>query len=197
MSKSIEIKVPDIGDFADVPVIEVLVAPGDSVAVEDPLVTLESDKAAMDVPATHAGVIEQVHVAVGDTLSQGSLVVTVKSATDPAKAPAAEQKSTPAAAPAATPRSDPDRVDVVVLGSGPGGYTAAFYAADKGKKVTLVEQNPRLGGACLNVGCIPSKALLHAAKVVSEVNRIGRNRAIPDSRTISMVLAPSRRCRLT
>jgi dihydrolipoamide dehydrogenase len=153
VSELVEVRVPDIGDFSDVPVIEVLVAPGESVAVEDPLVTLESDKATMDVPSPVAGTVENVAVNVGDKLSQGSLVLTVAAA------------STDGAGPAAEPS---DRTDVLVLGAGPGGYTAAFRAADLGLSVTLVERYERLGGVCLNVGCIPSKALLHVARVIAE-----------------------------
>jgi dihydrolipoamide dehydrogenase len=157
---SVEVRVPDIGDFADVPVIEILVAPGDSIAPEDPLVTLESDKATMDVPSPVSGTVESVAVAVGDKLSQGSLVLTVA---DEAAAQA------PAETPPAAPAVEAERTtDVLVLGAGPGGYTAAFRAADLGKRVTLVERYERLGGVCLNVGCIPSKALLHVARVISE-----------------------------
>jgi dihydrolipoyl dehydrogenase len=157
VSELVEVRVPDIGDFSDVPVIEILVAPGETIAPEDPLVTLESDKATMDVPSPVAGTVESVAVNVGDKLSQGSLVLTVAStvaSTDGAGPP-----------PAAEPSS---RTDVLVLGAGPGGYTAAFRAADLGLSVTLVERYERLGGVCLNVGCIPSKALLHVARVLAE-----------------------------
>ena len=166
MSDVVEVKVPDIGDFSDVPVIEVLVAAGDSVSVEDPLVTLESDKATMDVPSPVAGTITEIAAKVGDRVSQGSLVlkVDVDSAEPTAEAPAA-----PAAEEPAAPAPDADRTtQVLVLGAGPGGYTAAFRAADLGLKVTLVERYERLGGVCLNVGCIPSKALLHVARVIAE-----------------------------
>jgi dihydrolipoamide dehydrogenase len=159
----IEVKVPDIGDFADVPIIEVLVAPGDTVAPEDPLITLESDKATMDIPAPAAGVIKEMKVAVGDTVSEGSVILVLEGA------PA--QEATPAldvAAPAATPDDVDMRAQVVVLGAGPGGYTAAFRAADLGLETILIERYPDLGGVCLNVGCIPSKALLHVAKVLTE-----------------------------
>jgi dihydrolipoamide dehydrogenase len=155
---SVEVRVPDIGDFADIPVIEVLVAPGDTIAPEDPLVTLESDKATMDVPSPVAGTVESLAVNVGDKVSQGSLVLV-----------AAEDGAAPAETPPAAPAPDAERsTDVLVLGAGPGGYTAAFRAADLGKSVTLVERYERLGGVCLNVGCIPSKALLHVARVISE-----------------------------
>ncbi|MDH3227238.1 MAG: FAD-dependent oxidoreductase, partial [Thermoleophilia bacterium] len=168
-----EIKVPDLGDFEDVPIIDVLVKPGDVVAPEDPLITLESDKATMDVPAPKAGTVESVLVAVGDTVSQGSPILTLT----PARSDGAESDDAPEpdeqAAPA-TPEvivdgiPDDGRADVVVIGSGPGGYTAAFRAADLGLRTVLVERYPTLGGVCLNVGCIPSKALLHAARVIAE-----------------------------
>jgi dihydrolipoamide dehydrogenase len=164
-----EVRVPDIGDFADVPVIEVLVAPGDAVAVEDPLVTLESDKATLDVPAPVAGTVADIAVAVGDKVSQGSLILTLEAVGDvggdgaaPAQAAAPEAPAAPA------PDGGGDRADVVVLGSGPGGYTAAFRAADLGLRTVLVERYESLGGVCLNVGCIPSKALLHVARVIAE-----------------------------
>jgi dihydrolipoamide dehydrogenase len=162
-----EVRVPDIGDFADVPIIEVLVKPGDQVAVEDPLITLESDKATLDVPAPAAGTVASLAVAVGDTVSQGSLVLTLEpAATDGAQPPAEPRAGEPAAAPASD--GGGDRVDVLVLGSGPGGYTAAFRAADLGLRTTLVERYATLGGVCLNVGCIPSKALLHLARVIAD-----------------------------
>ncbi len=204
----VEIKVPDIGDFGDVPIIEILVSPGDEVALEDPLVTLESDKATMDVPAPVAGTVKELKVKVGDRVAEGSLLLTLDSvggdqtttATPPTPAdqsaapaaPAAERSPAPAAAPPApaapsaqsaapaagaapsaapatgapTPGGPGSRL--VVIGSGPGGYTAAFRAADLGLQVTLVEKYETLGGVCLNVGCIPSKALLHAARVIAE-----------------------------
>jgi len=167
--------VPDIGDFADVPIIEILVEPGDAVAVEDPLITLESDKATLDVPAPSAGTVASLAVEVGDTVSEGSLVLTLEPAEadgGPPEAPAAAPEAPPAPdapAPAAAPAdSGKDGVDVVVLGSGPGGYTAAFRAADLGLRTVLVERYASLGGVCLNVGCIPSKALLHLARVIAE-----------------------------
>jgi dihydrolipoamide dehydrogenase len=180
MGELVEIRVPDIGDFDDVPVIEVLVAAGDTVAAEDPLITLESDKASMDVPSPAAGKIAELRVAVGDTVSRDSLILMLDAgpATAPqAPAPAAPQAAAPAAPPAPAPAApqttapsaaDGDEVDVVVLGAGPGGYTAAFRAADLGLKTVLVERFDTLGGVCLNVGCIPSKALLHIAKVVTD-----------------------------
>ncbi len=171
-----EVRVPDIGDFADVPVIEILVKPGDEVAVEDPLITLESDKATLDVPAPTAGTVASLAVAVGDTVSKGTLVLTLEPAETDGAGPPPEARVTEAAAaspeaPASAP-PDPgggvDRIDVVVLGSGPGGYTAAFRAADLGLRTVLVERYASLGGVCLNVGCIPSKALLHLARVIAD-----------------------------
>jgi dihydrolipoamide dehydrogenase len=180
----IKLTVPDLGDFADVEIIEVLVAPGDSVEVEDGLVTLETDKASMDVPASHAGKIVSVDVAVGDTVSAGDVVATVEAAAAPTPtAPeqpqeqgegwaVATQQMTPEEIEAATGAkqegSATHSAQLVVIGSGPGGYTAAFRAADLGLDVILVEKDPYLGGVCLNVGCIPSKALLHAAKVIDD-----------------------------
>jgi dihydrolipoyl dehydrogenase len=176
-----EVRVPDIGDFDDVPVIEILVSVGDEVAVEDPLVTLESDKATMDVPAPFAGVVSELSVAVGDRVSEGSLLLKLDGASsdgasaDGASADAGEAAvvSEPAPPPPPPAAEGGDRdFQVVVLGSGPGGYTAAFRAADLGLKVALVERYDRLGGVCLNVGCIPSKALLHAARVIAETEEM-------------------------
>ena len=174
-----DIKVPDIGDFTDVPVVSVLVSVGDTVAEEDPLIELESDKATMEVPSPAAGVIKEIKVGEGDKVSEGSVIMVLEGA-DAGDAPAeAPQEAPAAAAPtsvAATgTASGPGDVhaEVVVLGSGPGGYTAAFRAADLGKKVVLIEKYPSLGGVCLNVGCIPSKALLHVAKVITEAEEMG------------------------
>ena len=190
MGSVIEVKVPDIGDFKDVPIIEVLVKPGDSIKKEDSLVTLESDKATMEVPAPEAGVIKELRVKLGDKVSEGSLLLLLEAADAGAsprvEAPAskAEAPRSPPAAPSqapatpASPRSIAPapkgdyHAEVMVLGSGPGGYTAAFRAADLGKQVALIERYPTLGGVCLNVGCIPSKALLHAARVVSEAEEM-------------------------
>ena len=159
------IKVPDIGDFKDVPVIEVYVKPGQTIAAEETLVTLESDKAAMDVPAPSAGVIGEVKIKVGDRVSAGSVIATFQAA-------GAAEASPPAASLVSATSRSPAKGDlhaeVLVIGAGPGGYSAAFRAADLGKKVVLVDRGPTLGGVCLNVGCIPSKALLHAAKVIDE-----------------------------
>jgi dihydrolipoamide dehydrogenase len=177
----IDIKVPDIGDFKDVAVIEVLVKPGDTIKVEQSLLTVESDKASMEIPSSHAGVVKEVKVKVGDTVNEGSVIVSLDAegaAAAPAPAPAASAPA-PAAAPvaAATPAPVAStyaggadvECDLVVLGAGPGGYSAAFRAADLGMKVVLVERFATLGGVCLNVGCIPSKALLHVAAVMDEV----------------------------
>ena len=192
MSNVIEVKVPDIGNFKDVPVIEVLVKPGDSVKKEDSLVTLESDKATLEVPAPAAGIVKELKLKVGDRVSQGSAILTLEAADDAAakadakapasapappeaKAPAPQQPAPPPAATAATPYTGPRgdlHAEVLVLGAGPGGYTAAFRAADLGKQVVLVERYPALGGVCLNVGCIPSKALLHIAKVLTEAEEV-------------------------
>ena len=183
MNPTVEVKVPDIGDFKNILVIEVLVKPGDTVSAEDSLVTLESDKATMDIPAPSAGVVKTISLKPGDKVSMGTLILTLEApgaaapAAQPASpAPAAAKPATPApAAPgsAAAPKSDIKadiHAEVVVLGAGPGGYTAAFRAADLGKKVVLIERYPSLGGVCLNVGCIPSKALLHMAKVITEAD---------------------------
>ena len=189
---AMEIKVPDIGDFKDIPVIEILVKPGDAVKKDDSLVTLESDKATMEVPSSHAGTVKEIRVKVGDRVSQGATILVLDTAAG-AAAPApdkdargqAPEPATPAPAPAATGTTPGQTVrqalnstlasldsdlhaEVLVLGAGPGGYTAAFRAADLGKKVVLVERYATLGGVCLNVGCIPSKALLHAAKIITD-----------------------------
>ena len=178
MPKLIEVKVPAIGDFKNIPVIEVLVKPGDVVKPEDSLVTLESDKATLDVPAPVAGVVKELKVKLGDKLSEGSLILMLEVAEPSAAKPAPVAAPTPHASPL-TPHQQPltphaqkadMHTEVLVLGAGPGGYTAAFRAADLGKKVVLVERYPTLGGVCLNVGCIPSKALLHVAKVITEAD---------------------------
>jgi dihydrolipoamide dehydrogenase len=168
----IEVAVPDIGDFDDVPVIEVHVKPGDTVAVDDPLITLESDKATMDVPAPAAGTVVTVKVKVGDSVSTEHPILELRTSEAPAieEQPAAPTPS-PVARPPVSERGDVHG-EVLVLGAGPGGYTAAFRAADLGKSVVLVDNGERLGGVCLNVGCIPSKALLHAAKVIAETKEM-------------------------
>jgi dihydrolipoamide dehydrogenase len=182
----VEVKVPDLGDFKDVEVIEVLVKPGDHVDKEASLVTLESDKATMEIPSSHAGVVKEIKLKVGDKVSQGAPVLLLEqgeSTPSEAEKPAAVEPPTPISArqPAASKRSvapgdAPDiACDVVVLGSGPGGYSAAFRAADLGLSTVLVERYPALGGVCLNVGCIPSKALLHAAAVVDEAQAMAEH----------------------
>jgi len=181
-----EIRLPDIGDFKDVPVIEVQIAPGRSVRKDETILTLESDKATMDVPAPEDGVIGQVHVKIGDKVSQGALLASYAEGEPGKPAPAASYAETeiqqpgPKAAPATAPKpaADPGgkvdfEADVLVLGAGPGGYTAAFRAADLGQNVVLVDARQTLGGVCLNVGCIPSKALLHVAKIIDEAAAMG------------------------
>ena len=203
----IDIKVPDIGDFKGVSVIELLVKAGDTVKVEQSLITVESDKASMEIPSSHAGVVKALKIGIGDTVSEGSVILSLETqgaaaasapaaaspspaavapakAASPAPAPAPAQASPPAPAPAATPAASPSAApsaapgfgsgagaadlecDMLVLGAGPGGYSAAFRAADLGMKTVLVERYATLGGVCLNVGCIPSKALLHVAAVM-------------------------------
>ncbi|MGF7212821.1 dihydrolipoamide dehydrogenase [Skermanella aerolata] len=179
---AIEVKVPDIGDFKDVPVIEILVKEGDEISAEDPLMTLESDKATMEIPSPAAGTVGAIRIKVGDRVSQGDTIMTLQAqgaakgngAAMPAPAPAQAPVSAPAGKPASTVAGD-IHAEVLVLGAGPGGYTAAFRAADLGKQVVLIERWPTLGGVCLNVGCIPSKALLHAAKVIDETQDMGNH----------------------
>jgi dihydrolipoamide dehydrogenase len=211
VSQVIEVKVPDIGDFKDIPVIEVLVKPGDTVKAEDSLVTLESDKATMDVPSPAAGIVKDLRVKLGDKVSEGQVILTLEGTGDaPAKpAPAAASSKPSSAAPAgpapgaassppgaqvaksaATPTgaaaapmpsaatysgSVDVECEMLVLGAGPGGYSAAFRAADLGMKTVLIERYPTLGGVCLNVGCIPSKALLHIAAVMDEAAALGEH----------------------
>ena len=184
-----EIHVPDIGDFKEVEVIELLVKPGDSVKPEQSLITVESDKASMEIPCSHAGVVKELKVKLGDKVAEGSLLLVLEVAQDSAPAaPAKSSPTVPAAAPVtASPAAQASptapaaasfagnadiECDTLVLGAGPGGYTAAFRAADLGQRVVLVERYPVLGGVCLNVGCIPSKALLHAAKVITEAEEM-------------------------
>ena len=171
----IEVAVPDIGDFDAVPVIEVHVSAGDTVAVDDPLITLESDKATMDVPAPAAGTVVEVKVKVGDTVSTEHPILELRtSEAPPTEEQAAAPTPSPVARPPMTERGDV-HAEVLVFGAGPGGYSAAFRAADLGMKVVLVDRGERLGGVCLNVGCIPSKALLHAAKVIAETKEMSAN----------------------
>ena len=196
MANLIEVKVPDIGDFKDIPVIEILVGVGDSVKKEASLISLESDKATMEVPSTHAGVVKELKVKLGDKVSMGSLVLVLEAAdavaaaaVPPAPSPPKEARAMAATATAqasppapaavakvATAGAYSGNVDVtcemLVLGAGPGGYSAAFRAADLGMKTVIVERYGQLGGVCLNVGCIPSKALLHVAAVADETNAL-------------------------
>ena len=184
MANAIEIKVPDIGNYSGVPVIEILIKPGDSVKKDQGIVTLESDKATMEVPSPAAGVIKEIKVKLGDEVGEGALIALLESAEAATAAPAPAQAAkaapapvaaapAPSAAPApkaaaASGRTADFECQVVVLGSGPGGYTAAFRAADLGQDTVLIERYSTLGGVCLNVGCIPSKALLHAGRVIEE-----------------------------
>jgi dihydrolipoamide dehydrogenase len=177
---TIEVKVPDIGDFKGVPVIEIHVKPGDMVKAEDPLISLESDKATMDIPSPEAGRVEAITVKVGDKVSKGSMILTLSAGTQSTatKSPAAASGAgaSPATATAPTPAQHAGGADIdcdmLVLGAGPGGYSAAFRAADLGLKTVIVERWAVLGGVCLNVGCIPSKALLHTAAVMDEVKAL-------------------------
>jgi dihydrolipoamide dehydrogenase len=187
MSETTTVKVPDIGDFKDVEIIEVLVAPGDTVNAEDPLITLESDKATMDVPSPTTGTVKSVNVKVGERVSEGTAVVELETSADSggdaepeqpdeAPAPKEDKKPTSESQPEKSHADDSDmECELLVLGSGPGGYTAAFRAADLGLKTILVERYDTLGGVCLNVGCIPSKALLHAAKVIDEASSMAEH----------------------
>ena len=173
MSDLIEINVPDIGDFAEVEIIEILVNDGDRINAEDSLITVESDKASMEIPSPATGIVKELKVSLGDKIKQGSpilLLETTSKHTNTETTTIDEHKKEPQVAP--TPAITTDDADthteVLILGSGPGGYTAAFRAADLGKQVTLIERYPNIGGVCLNVGCIPSKALLHTAEIINE-----------------------------
>jgi dihydrolipoamide dehydrogenase len=194
---SIDLVVPDLGQFQEVPVVDVLVRPGERIEVDTPLITLETEKASMDVPSTAAGTISEVLVKKGDKVSKGTVIARVSAGdAKPAAAPDPAPGAAAAAGAAAAPEASGDTVRMripdstvrmrveaqadrttrlVVLGAGPGGYTAAFRAADLGLKVTLIERWPALGGVCLNVGCIPSKALLHAAKVIEDAEAMAAN----------------------
>ena len=171
------ILLPDIGDFNGVEIIEVLINEGDAVELEQSLITLESDKASMEIPSPVAGIVKSIHVTLGDRVSQGDLIIDIQTAA-PSNAPLTNhsepsqpsQSTSPSA-----PKEDEIRYDVAVLGSGPGGYTAAFRAADLGLKVALIERYDVIGGVCLNVGCIPSKALLHMAEIVCETEEMADN----------------------
>ncbi len=178
MSKIVNVEVPDIGDFTDVEIIEVLVGAGDNINEEDPLITLESDKATIEIPSPSAGVVDEVIVKVGDRVSQGSLILKLAlnvaadtpddTGNEPETATGTSPTSDTTPTAAAIPEGSDLHAEVVVLGSGPGGYTAAFRAADLGKRVILIEKYDNIGGVCLNVGCIPSKALLHTAQIITE-----------------------------
>ena len=184
MAQEVEIKIPDIGDFKDVPITEILVASGDVVKREDPIIALETDKASIEIPSPEAGIVQGIKIKVGDRVSEGSPILTLAITEQPVSLIDSEttivtSKNTPTPANptsiAVSAQSVPAgdiHADVVVLGAGPGGYTAAFRAADLGKKVILIERHSVLGGVCLNVGCIPSKALLHAARVITEAEEI-------------------------
>ncbi len=181
MTNTIQITVPDLGGATDVDVIEVLVRAGDEIYQDDPLITIESDKASMDVPSSHSGEIAEISVSVGDKINEGDVIVSINidASSEQSTNDEAEQSSEPtpiAATTSETVPSDCDaHADLVVIGSGPGGYTAAFRAADLGLQVTLIEKYDELGGVCLNVGCIPSKALLHSAAVISEARAMEKH----------------------
>lgn len=171
MNQAVTINVPNIGEAENVEVIEVLVAVGDRVEVEDPLITLESDKASMEIPAPITGIVREIFIAVGDHVSEGDLVLSV----DAEQASPADEQANSVDEPAIKTGATPEHTEVLVIGAGPGGYTAAFRAADLGKKVTLIERHSTLGGVCLNVGCIPSKALLHVAHVIEEASALTKS----------------------
>lgn len=183
MAKQIEVKVPDIGDFRDVAVIEVMVKPGETIAVDTGLIMVESDKASMEIPSSAAGVVKEIRVKVDDKVSEGSVILMIEAADASATASAPASAPAPAAAPSSAPAAPAPQAgsfggkadiecEILVLGAGPGGYSAAFRAADLGMKTVLVERYPTLGGVCLNVGCIPSKALLHNAAVIDEARHL-------------------------
>jgi len=184
MSSNIAVKVPDIGDFKEVAIIDVLVKVGDTVETDQSLITLETDKATMDVPAPVAGIVKELKVKVGDKVSEGGVILLLEKAIqEAAEVPVSQQlESTLTPAEVEIPKPSPVpagqstlHAEVVVLGAGPGGYTAAFRASDLGKQVILVEKQASLGGVCLNVGCIPSKALLHVAKVITEADEVSHH----------------------
>jgi dihydrolipoamide dehydrogenase len=187
MTQLIEVKVPDIGDFKDVAIIELMVKPGEVIAVETGLIMVESDKASMEIPSTHAGTVKELKVKLGDKVSEGSVILVVEAAGAAAPAPSPAPAAAPAIAAPAPAKAQPApaagsyagkadvECEVLVLGAGPGGYSAAFRSADIGMKTVLVERYATLGGVCLNVGCIPSKALLHTAAVMDEVKSLGHH----------------------
>lgn len=192
MSEIIDVIVPDIGDFEEVEVVEILVSSGQRIEAGASLISIESDKATVEIPASHGGVVREILVALGDRVSQGSVIARVETeeitvaepAPEPRTAPPEERAEATPAAPSPPESAPPEtregrsftpsdrHAQLVVLGGGPGGYTAAFRAADLGKEVVLVERHPTLGGVCLNVGCIPSKALLHIAEVINEAREL-------------------------
>ena len=188
MSNCIEIKVPDIGNFKEVEVIDILVNPGDTLAKDASLITVESDKAAMDIPCPQAGVVDKLLVKIGDKVSEGTPILALK--VESGESRVESKTPTPIAAPTLhSPLSALNsdiHAEVLVLGAGPGGYTAAFRAADLGKQVVLVERYPALGGVCLNVGCIPSKALLHAAKLITETEEMAAHGVSFDKPTVDL-----------
>jgi dihydrolipoamide dehydrogenase len=180
---TVDVKVPNIGDFKEVEVIEMMVKVGDTIKVDQSIATVESDKASMEIPSTHAGVIKELRIKVGDKVSEGSSMMVIEEVAGAASAPAPAPAAAPAAAaaPVAAPIAGgysgqvDVQCDMMVLGAGPGGYSAAFRAADLGMNTVLVERYAALGGVCLNVGCIPSKALLHLASVIDETATMGKH----------------------
>ena len=176
MTDLIEIKVPDIGDFDAVELIEILVNVGDNIAAEDSLVTLESDKASMEIPAPQGGVVKEILVKLGDMVSEGTALIKIEAVAD--IHPPVQQTPAPKAASSSSEQIADIHCEVLVLGAGPGGYTAAFRSADLGKKTVMVEYYSDLGGVCLNVGCIPSKALLHAADIINEAAEMGESMGV-------------------
>ena len=182
MAESKKILLPDIGDFQNVDVIDVLVKVGDQIKKDDSLITLESDKASMDIPSPEAGVVEKVFIKVGDKVNQGDEILSITTSNIKENIGNKEQnkkpdelKKTPSIEASKETITTDHACEVVVLGSGPGGYTAAFRAADLGKKVILIERYSTIGGVCLNVGCIPSKALLHSAKVITDAEETSQH----------------------
>ncbi len=175
MARLVEVKVPDIGDFKNIEVIEILVKPGDAVAKEQSLISLESDKATMEIPAPEAGVVQSIAVKLGDKVSEGSLILNLQSGESKQESTREAKKEAPKPAPPPVAAKADFDCDMLVLGSGPGGYSAAFRAADLGLKTILVERYPVLGGVCLNVGCIPSKALLHTAAIMDAANELSEH----------------------
>ena len=175
MAGLVEVKVPDIGDFKNIEVIEILVKPGDAVAKEQSLISLESDKATMEIPAPEAGVVQSIAVKLGDKVSEGSLILNLQSGESKQESTREAKKEAPKPAPPPVAAKADFDCDMLVLGSGPGGYSAAFRAADLGLKTILVERYPVLGGVCLNVGCIPSKALLHTAAIMDAANELSEH----------------------